>query len=120
MDVSTWLGPVARAAALFAVTAIAEILGCYLVALRIQQGRSAWLYVPAAISLALFAWLLTLHSGPAGRTYAAYGAIYVATALVWLAVIEGRRPSAWDVAGGALAVAGMVVIAIGGRTESAP
>lgn len=120
MDASAWLGPVARAAALFAVTALAEILGCYLVALRIQHGRSAWLFVPAAASLALFAWLLTLHPGPAGRTYAAYGAVYVASALGWLALVEGRRPSAWDVAGGALAIAGMAVIAIGARREGAP
>jgi len=59
---------------LYAATAIAEIVGCYLPYLWLREGRSAWLLVPAAASLALFAWLLTLHPTAAGRVYAAYGA----------------------------------------------
>ena len=71
-----------RIAGLFAVTALAEIVGCYLPWLVLKQGRSAWLLIPAAASLALFAWLLTLHPSAAGRTYAAYGGMYIAVALV--------------------------------------
>lgn len=67
--------------ALFLATALAEILGCYLPWLWLRQGRSAWLLLPAAASLALFAWLLTLHPAAAGRVYAAYGGVYVAVAL---------------------------------------
>ncbi len=69
---------------LFAVTAVAEILGCYLVYLWLKKGASAWLLPPAAASLALFAFLLTLHPAAAGRTYAAYGCVYVALAVFWL------------------------------------
>ena len=57
-----------RIAALFAATALAEIVGCYLPWLVLKEGRPAWLLVPAALSLALFAWLLTLHPSAAGRT----------------------------------------------------
>jgi small multidrug resistance family-3 protein len=71
-----------RIAGLFAVTAVAEIVGCYLPWLVLKQGRSVWLLIPAAASLALFAWLLTLHPSAAGRTYAAYGGMYIAVALV--------------------------------------
>jgi small multidrug resistance family-3 protein len=67
-----------RQTALFIVTALAEIVGCYLPWLVLKQGKTAWLLVPAAISLALFSWLLTLHPSAAGRTYAAYGGIYIA------------------------------------------
>jgi small multidrug resistance family-3 protein len=103
----------AASGALFVVTAVAEILGCYLTYLCLRSGRSAWLLLPGAASLALFAWLLTLHAGPAARTYAAYGAVYVSTAVVWLALVEGQRPDRWDVAGAAIALVGMAIIVAG-------
>jgi small multidrug resistance family-3 protein len=102
----------AKAIGLFAVTAVAEILGCYLVYLWLKQGKSIWLLAPAAASLALFAFLLTLHPAAAGRTYAAYGCVYVALAIAWLWLIEGLRPTAWDFAGVAIALAGMAVIVL--------
>ena len=101
-----------RTAGLFALTAVAEIVGCYLPWLVLRQGRSAWLLLPAAASLALFAWLLTLHPFAAGRTYAAYGGIYVAVALAWLWLVEGVTPTRWDVVGATVAVVGMTIIAL--------
>ncbi|WP_027820615.1 YnfA family protein [Paraburkholderia bannensis] len=96
---------------LYAVTAIAEIVGCYLPYLWLKEGKSAFLLVPAAISLAIFSWLLTLHPSAAGRVYAAYGGVYIAVALLWLWMVEGLRPTNWDWAGVALSLAGMAVIA---------
>ena len=101
-----------RIAGLFAVTALAEIVGCYLPWLVLKQGRSAWLLVPAAASLALFAWLLTLHPSAAGRTYAAYGGMYIAVALVWLWLVDGVTLTRWDLAGASIALIGMAVIAL--------
>ena len=97
--------------ALFFVTAIAEIVGCYLPHLWLNKGASAWLLVPAGLSLAAFAWLLTLHPAAAGRVYAAYGGVYIAVALAWLWAVDGVRPSTWDVAGVAVSLAGMAIIA---------
>ena len=65
----------------------------------------------AALSLATFAWLLTLHAVPSGRVYAAYGGVYVAVALAWLWSVDGIRPSTWDWLGVALTLLGMAVIA---------
>ena len=96
---------------LFALTALAEIVGCYLPWLALKQGKTMWLLVPAAASLALFAWLLTLHPTAAGRTYAAYGGMYIAVALLWLRFVDGIALSRWDMAGAALALGGMAVIA---------
>jgi small multidrug resistance family-3 protein len=59
-----------RTIGLFVLTALAEILGCYLPYLWLKRGGSAWLLILAAFSLALFAWLLTLHPAAAGRIYA--------------------------------------------------
>jgi small multidrug resistance family-3 protein len=95
---------------LFAATAIAEIVGCYLPYLWLRQGQSVWLLVPGAASLALFAWLLTLHPTAAGRTYAAYGGVYVFVALLWLWLVEDIRPTGWDMAGALVALAGMGII----------
>lgn len=99
-----------KTAALFAVTAIAEIVGCYLPYLWLKHGRSAWVLIPAALSLAVFAWLLTLHPTAAGRVYAAYGGVYVSVAIVWLWLIDGIRPAPWDWLGIGLSLAGMAII----------
>lgn len=104
--------PIVKLAVLFALTAVAEIVGCYLPWLVAKQGRTAWLLLPAAASLALFAWLLTLHPTAAGRTYAAYGGMYIAVALSWLRVVDGVALTRWDAAGAGLALAGMAVIAL--------
>jgi len=106
-----------RIAGLFAVTAVAEIVGCYLPWLVLKQGRSAWLLIPAAASLALFAWLLTLHPSAAGRTYAAYGGMYIAVALVWLWLVDGVTLTRWDLAGASIALVGMAVIALQPETR---
>ncbi|MGN6133951.1 MAG: YnfA family protein [Aureliella sp.] len=95
---------------LFVVTAVAEIVGCYLPYWWLRRGGSAWLLVPAAVSLALFAWLLSLHPAASGRVYAAYGGVYLSTALLWLWRVDGIKPSAWDLLGVALCLAGMAVI----------
>lgn len=101
-----------KTSALFAFTALAEIVGCYLPWLVLKQGRPIWLLIPAAGALALFAWLLTLHPAAAGRTYAAYGGMYIAVALLWLWAIDGIAPSRWDLAGAAIALLGMAIIAL--------
>lgn len=105
----------ARLLALFALTAIAEIVGCYLPYLWLKQGKSAWLLLPAAVSLALFVWLLTLHPHAAGRVYAAYGGVYVSVAILWLWAVDAVRPTVTDVAGVVICIVGMLVIMVGAR-----
>lgn len=100
-----------KTVALYLLTALAEIVGCYLPWLWLRQGGPAWLLLPSAASLAAFAWLLTLHEAASGRVYAAYGGVYIAVALLWLWLVDGVRPSSWDVAGVAVALVGMGLIA---------
>lgn len=95
---------------LFALTALAEIVGCYLPWLWLRRDGSAWLLLPAAVSLAVFVWLLTLHPTASGRVYAAYGGIYVAVALLWLWQVDKVAPTRWDLLGVALCLCGMAVI----------
>jgi small multidrug resistance family-3 protein len=99
---------------LFVLTALAEILGCYLPYVWLRKSGSPWLLAPAAMSLAVFAWLLTLHPAAAGRVYAAYGGVYIAVALLWLWRVDGVALTRWDITGAAVALLGMGVIVWGG------
>lgn len=105
----------AKTLGLFTLTAVAEILGCYLPYLWLRHGRSVWLLVPAMASLAAFVWLLSLHPQAAGRVYAAYGGVYVSVALLWLWAVDSIRPSFTDWIGVGVALLGMAIIMFGPR-----
>lgn len=105
-----------RTLLLFILTALAEITGCWLPYLWLRQAGSVWLLVPAAFSLALFAWLLTLHPAASGRIYAAYGGVYISVALLWLWLADGVRPQWTDWIGIALCLGGMTIIMWGARS----
>jgi small multidrug resistance family-3 protein len=100
--------------ALFLLTALAEIVGCYLPYLWLRKHGSPWLLLPALLILALFAWLLTLHPAASGRVYAAYGGVYIAVAMLWLWKVDRVPITTWDVAGVAVAISGTGIIVWGG------
>ncbi|UIZ56393.1 YnfA family protein [Acinetobacter sp. SCLZS86] len=95
---------------LFFVTAVMEILGCYFPYLILNQGKSQWLWVPTVLALAAFVWLLTLHPAASGRIYAAYGGIYICTALIWLKYVDQVNLTRWDMFGGMVVVLGALII----------
>lgn len=96
--------------------ALAEIAGCFAFWAWLRMDRSPLWLVPGMVSLALFAWLLTLiDSDHAGRAYAAYGGVYIVSALAWLWAVEGARPDRWDLIGGAVCLGGAAIILFGPR-----
>jgi small multidrug resistance family-3 protein len=100
---------------LFVLTALAEIIGCYLPYLWLKKQGSVWLLLPAALSLAVFAWLLSLHPTAAGRVYAAYGGVYISVAILWLWLVDAVRPTLWDCIGVAVCLLGMAIIMFSSR-----
>lgn len=104
---------IVKTAGLFFLTALAEIAGCFLPYLWLRKSGPVWLLAPAAVSLALFVWLLTLHPAASGRVYAAYGGVYVTTALLWLKFVDGVSLSFADWLGAGIALTGMAIIARG-------
>ncbi|HCW0178246.1 MULTISPECIES: YnfA family protein [Citrobacter] len=98
---------------LFFVTALCEIIGCFLPWLWLKRGATAWLLIPAGGALALFVWFLTLHPAASGRVYAAYGGVYVVTALLWLRIVDGVKLSLYDWSGALVALCGMLIIVAG-------
>ena len=95
---------------LFAVTALAKIFGCYTFYLGVPLKKSPLWLVRGVASLTLFAWLRTLHPTAAGRTYAAYGGVYVAASLAWLKFVDGQSPDRWDILGALVCLAGAAII----------
>lgn len=106
-----------RSVLLFVGTALAELIGCYLPYLWLRRSGSPWLLLPAALALALFAWLLTLHPTASGRTYAAYGGVYITLAVIWLWLIDGQKPDRWDLLGSGFCLLGALIIVLGPRAR---
>ncbi|MFT5659198.1 MAG: small multidrug resistance family-3 protein [Gammaproteobacteria bacterium] len=100
---------------LFILTALAEIIGCYLPYLWLKQDKPIWLLLPAAFSLVIFVWLLTLHPQAAGRVYAAYGGVYISVAIFWLWAVDSIRPGVWDFIGVGVCLVGVLIIMLGSQ-----
>jgi small multidrug resistance family-3 protein len=96
--------------------ALAEIAGCFAFWAWLRLDKSVWWLIPGIASLCLFAYLLTLVDAEhAGRTFAAYGGVYIAASLAWLAIVEDVRPDRWDLTGAAICVIGAAIIIWGPR-----
>lgn len=100
----------------FLLAAVAEIGGCFSFWVWLRAGRSAWWLVAGIPALVIFAWALTrVDATHAGRAYAAYGAIYIASAIMWGWLVERHPPDRWDVLGGAVCIAGSALILLAPR-----
>jgi small multidrug resistance family-3 protein len=96
--------------------AFMEIAGCFAFWAWLRLGKSALLVIPGIAALILFAYLLTLvESEAAGRTFAAYGGVYILASVAWLWLAEGLQPDRWDLTGAAICLAGAAVIIAGPR-----
>nr|WP_210273349.1 YnfA family protein [Rhizobium leguminosarum] len=101
---------------IYAFAAVFEIAGCFAFWAWLRLGKPIWWLAPGMVSLALFAWLLTLvPSEAAGRTFAAYGGIYIAASLLWLWLVESRVPDRYDISGALVCLAGTSIILFGPR-----
>jgi small multidrug resistance family-3 protein len=101
---------------IYALAAFAEIAGCFAFWAWVRLGKSTLWLVPGILSLAAFAFLLTLvPAGAAGRAFAAYGGVYIAASLLWMWSIEGARPDRWDLIGAGACLIGAALILAGPR-----
>ncbi len=103
---------------LYSAAAIAEIGGCFAFWAWLRLGRSVYWVLPGLLSLTVFALLLTrIESMFAGRTFAAYGGVYIAASVIWLWVVEGQRPDRWDILGSVICLVGAGIILLGPRPQ---
>jgi small multidrug resistance family-3 protein len=100
----------------YLLAALGEIGGCFAFWAWLRMNRSPLWVLPGVLSLVVFALALTrIDAEAAGRAYAAYGGIYILSALVWLWLVEGVRPDRWDLLGAAICLLGAVIILYGPR-----
>ncbi|MFP5511341.1 MAG: YnfA family protein [Alphaproteobacteria bacterium] len=98
---------------IYVLAALAEIIGCFAFWAWLRLDRTALWLIPGALSLVLFAYLLTkVEVDFAGRAYAAYGGIYIAASIAWLWAVEGQIPTRWDIIGAIFCLTGMAIILI--------
>ena len=101
---------------IFATAAATEIGGSYAFWVWLKLEKSALLIIPGIISLGIFAILLSrIDSAFAGRTFAAYGGVYIVGSLLWMALVEGKFPDRWDLLGGFICLVGASLVIFGPR-----
>jgi len=106
-----------RSTAFYLLAAVGEIAGCFAFWAWLRLGKSPWWLVPGVVALAVFALALTrIEADFAGRAFAAYGGVYIATSLAWLWLVEGARPDRWDLIGAGVCLAGSALILFGPRS----
>ena len=104
--------------AIYGLAAVAEIAGCFAFWAWLRLDKSVYWILPGITSLTIFAILLTrIDSIFAGRTFAAYGEVYIAASLLWLWLIEGQRLDKWDIVGAVICIAGAAIILFGPRQQ---
>ena len=93
---------------IYAGAAVAEIAGSFAFWAWLRLGKSALWLVPGVAALCFFAYLLTkIDALYAGRAFAAYGGVYIASSLAWLWAVEGIRPDRWDAIGAVICLVGL-------------
>jgi small multidrug resistance family-3 protein len=95
----------------FVGASLAEIAGCFAFWAWVKLGKSFLWLIPGTVSLWIFAYLLTfVEADYAGRAYAAYGAVYILSSILWMSIFEGQSPDRYDLIGAAICLVGAGVI----------
>lgn len=102
---------VLRSIALFALAAVAEIGGAWLVWQGVREHRGvAWIGA-GVLALGAYGFVATFQPDPHfGRILAAYGGVFVAGSLAWGMAVDGFRPDRWDLIGAAVCLVGVALI----------
>ena len=102
---------VARSVALFALAAVAEIGGAWLVWQGVREHRGlAWIGA-GIVALGLYGFVATRQTDPHfGRILAAYGGVFVGGSLAWGMVFDGFKPDRYDIIGALICLIGVAVV----------
>ena len=100
-----------RSVVLFALAALAEIGGAYLVWIGLKEDRGILLVALGVLALGLYGVIAALQPDPNfGRVLAAYGGVFIVGSLLWGVAFDGFRPDRYDIAGATICLIGVTVI----------
>lgn len=102
---------IVRSLVLFALAALAEIGGAWLVWQGWREHRGVLWIAGGIAALGAYGFVATLQPDVHfGRILAAYGGIFVAGSLTWGVVVDKFRPDRYDLIGATLCLIGVAVI----------
>ncbi len=99
-----------RSFLIFLFTGLFEIGGGYLVWIWLRNDKPIFYGIAGAAMLALYGGVATLQPAGFGRTYAAYGGLFIFLALIWAWLVDGVVPDRYDFIGALVAIAGACII----------
>jgi small multidrug resistance family-3 protein len=94
----------------FGLAGLCEIGGGYLIWLWLKEGKGGWLGLVGGLILVLYGIVATFQPTTFGRTYAAYGGVFIVMALLWGWWVDGKRPDQFDLIGCSIVLIGVLVI----------
>ena len=94
----------------FFLAGLCEIGGGYLIWLWLREGRSVWFAVAGALLLVAYGVIPTFQPTHFGRTYAAYGGIFIIMSILWAAYVDGTLPDRYDIIGAVLVIVGVLIM----------
>lgn len=101
---------IAKSLFYFILAGLCEIGGGYLIWLWLRQDKSFWFGLLGAVLLTVYGIIPTLQPANFGRVYAAYGGVFILLSLVWGWQVDKTVPDKFDLIGGLIAIAGVLVI----------
>ncbi len=102
---------IAKSVLLFALAALAEIGGAWLIWQAVREDRAWWFAGLGIMALGAYGFIAALQpDANFGRVLAGYGGIFIAGSLAWGMLMDGFRPDRWDYIGAAIALAGVAVL----------
>jgi len=108
---------VLRSLIIFLLAGLCEIGGGYLIWLWVKEGRPVWFGILGGIILALYGVIATRQDLNFGRTYAAYGGIFIVLSLLWAWKVDNFKPDRYDIIGASIALTGVLIIAYAPRSN---
>jgi len=104
------IGLTIRSLAYFLLAGLCEIGGGYMIWKALKDGQPMWLGILGGIILALYGTIATFQTASFGRTYAAYGGVFIVTSLLWGWLVDKIKPDTYDILGAIIVIAGAAVI----------
>ncbi len=99
-----------RIVGLFVLAALCEVSGAYFVWQWQRTGKPMLFALFGIIALFIYSLIQTTQAFGFGRTFAAYGGIFILVALLWGWLVDKQIPDRWDWLGITVCLVGVAIM----------